>query len=168
MVVHVRKMKKKDIPQVQNVAKTSWHATYEGIIPRNIQDSFLQQAYSKDSLKRRLKSSYIFVAEMNGGIVGFANYTPVDQRGKAELGAIYLLPDFQGKGIGTALLNEGMDKLFGLREIHLSVEKNNAKAIHFYEAKGFKTMSEFDEDFAGHKLKTVRMALNVKQNSVAE
>ena len=33
MECKIRKMKKKDIPQVQQIAKTSWNHTYEGIIP---------------------------------------------------------------------------------------------------------------------------------------
>ncbi|MFA1820926.1 N-acetyltransferase family protein [Virgibacillus oceani] len=160
--IQVRKMKKKDIPHVQYVAKTSWHATYDGIIPRNIQDDFLQEAYSKDAMKHRLKNSHFFVAESSGRIIGFANYSLGDKDGKVELGAIYLLPEYQGKGAGTALLREGIEKLQSVREIHLNVEKNNNVGKKFYEAKGFEVVSEFDEDFAGHMLKTVRMALTVE------
>jgi RimJ/RimL family protein N-acetyltransferase len=158
-------MKKKDIPRVQYVAKTSWHATYQGIIPRHIQDSFLQNAYSRDSMKRRLKHSHIFVAEMDMEIVGFANFSMVDQDGKAELGAIYLLPEFQGIGIGTALLNEGLKKLPGIRKIHLRVEKHNVRAKRFYESKGFKAVTEMEEDFNGHMLTTVWMVWNVRKSA---
>lgn len=165
MAIQVRKMKKKDIQHVQHVAKTSWHDTYQGIIPRHIQDNFLQQAYSNQAMKQRLKNSYLFVAETDGDIIGFANYLPSDEYGKVELGAIYLLPEFQGKGAGTALLQEGIKKMQGVREIHLSVEKNNTAAKMFYEAKGFEVVSEFDEDFAGHILRTVRMVLKVNEKS---
>jgi len=164
LVIQVRKMKKKDIPHVQHVAKASWHATYKGIIPRHIQDNFLQNAYSSHAMKQRLKHSHFFVAETDRNIVGFANYSPVDYQGKVELGAIYLLPAFQGKGAGTALLLKGIEKLQGLREIHLSVEKNNVVGKNFYEAKGFEVVSEFDEDFNGHMLRTIRMVLKVKEN----
>ncbi len=166
LVIQVRKMKKKDIPLVQHVAKTSWHDTYEGIIPRHIQEQFLQNAYSNYSMKRRLKNSYFFVAETDGTIIGFANYSRSDPDGKVELGAIYLLPAYQGKGAGTALLKEGIEKLQGVREIHLSVEKNNIRAKTFYESKGFAAVSEFDEDFAGHTLRTLRMVLKVKKISL--
>ncbi len=39
--VTIRKMDKEDIRQVQNVAKKSWHTTYEGIIPYNVQQSYI-------------------------------------------------------------------------------------------------------------------------------
>lgn len=157
----IRKMKKKDIAQVQDVAIKSWHATYEGIIPLEIQDNFLKSAYSDKMMKRRLKNTHIFIAEAEGKVVGFANYSPVSDDGKVELAALYLYPAYQGKGIGTALLTASIEKLKDVKEINLSVEKNNRKGAAFYEAKGFKVTSEFDDNFDGHILKTVRMVLKV-------
>ncbi|UJL47348.1 GNAT family N-acetyltransferase [Virgibacillus sp. NKC19-16] len=156
----IRKMKRKDIPQVQDVAKASWNATYEGIIPARIQENFLKAAYSNKMIKKRLKNTLIYVAEVDGKVVGFANYTPGSKDGNVELAALYLFPAYQGKGIGTALLHESMDQL-GSREVHLSVEKNNEIGTTFYKAKGFEVVSEFDDDFDGHILRTVRMVLKV-------
>lgn len=154
-------MKKNDISQVQKVAKASWYSTYEGIIPREVQDKFLNVAYSHEMMKRRLKQSIMFVVEAEGEVIGFANYSSVNQDGMTELIAIYLYPHYQGIGIGTALLEEGIQRLRGVKEIHINVEKNNRIGINFYEAKGFAVESEFDDDFDGHILKTVRMVLKV-------
>ena len=158
----IRKMKKRDISQVQHVARTSWHSTYEGIIPLEIQDKFLDVAYSRANMKSRLKQSTIFVAEVDRKIIGFANYTPVSVDGFVELGALYLYSEYQGYGIGTAFLREGIEKL-GALEIHLNVEKNNTIGTTFYHAKGFEVVSEFDDNFDGHMLKTVRMVLKVRE-----
>ncbi|MFC7684966.1 GNAT family N-acetyltransferase [Ureibacillus sp. GCM10028918] len=155
----IRKMKEEDIQQVQQVAKTSWNYTYEGIIPSEIQENFLKSAYSDEMMQRRLERSIIFVAEVDGKIVGFANYSPVKEDGKAELAAIYLYPEYQGKGIGTALLKEGFKYLDGVKEIFINVEKENKIGKTFYEAKGFKVVTEFDDDFDGYILRTVRMVL---------
>lgn len=43
-------MQKNDIIFVQEIAKKSWHQTYEGIIPNEIQDRFIEAAYSSDRL----------------------------------------------------------------------------------------------------------------------
>lgn len=161
MDIKIRKMKKKDIGQVQNVARTSWHFTYEGIIPREVQDRFLKVAYNDDMMKQRLKQSIMFVAEVERKVIGFANYSSINPKGMTELTAIYLYPDYQGKGIGTALLEEGIQRLQGVQEIHINVEKNNSIGMNFYQAKGFEVVSEFDDDFDGHLLKTVRMVLKL-------
>src|SRR5699024_2213605 len=107
----IRDMRKKDIPDVQRVARTSWHETYESIIPLEVQDIFLKGAYSDQMMRKRLEKSYMFVAEVDGYIVGFANFSQVDDEGKTELSAIYLDPAHQGKGIGSALLKEGIHAL---------------------------------------------------------
>jgi ribosomal protein S18 acetylase RimI-like enzyme len=159
----IRNMKKKDIPQVQHVAKTSWNATYEGIIPFGIQENFLNAAYSDKNMKSRLKHSIIYVAEVEGKIVGFANYSPITTDGKTELGAIYLYPEYQGKGIGTAFLQQGIKQLGNVKEILLNVEKNNKIGMNFYTAKGFEVVSEFEDNFGGHILNTVRMVLKVNK-----
>lgn len=153
-------MTQDDIPFVQEISKTSWHTTYEGIIPRSIQDKFLQNAYSEDRLIQRLQGSPFFVAELNETLVGFAHFSNVKEE-QAELFAIYLMPDIQGQGIGTALLQHGIQVLLDATTLIVCVKKDNLKGIHFYNAKGFKILDEFEETFDGHVLKTVRIVLEL-------
>ncbi|MDA1476400.1 GNAT family N-acetyltransferase [Bacillus changyiensis] len=157
----IRNMEKRDIPQVQKVAKVSWHHTYEGIIPLDIQNKFLQSAYSDERMQRRKKYSLILVSEIEGKIVGFSNFSFVNDEGKAGLVAIYIYPDDQGKGIGTALLEEGIKQLQGVKKVLVHVEKDNQVGKYFYKAKGFAEESEFTKDFEDHSLETIRMVLDI-------
>lgn len=157
----IRKMQLEDIPQVQNVAKVSWNATYDGIIPLHVQEKFLNSAYNDEMMKRRYERSFIFVAEVEGKVIGFANFSPLKENGEAELGAIYLYPEYQGKRIGTALLNEGIDFLEGVKELYINVEKDNQIGTNFYKAKGFEVISNFEDHFEGYDLETVRMVLRL-------
>lgn len=155
----IRNMNKEDINQVQTVAKTSWNSTYEGIIPLELQERFLNTAYSDEMMVKRLNGSSLYVAEIGGEIVGFANFSPVRENREVELGAIYLLPEYQGKGIGTALLQEGIKNVNGAKSVKISVEKENKSGTNFYHAKGFEVLSEFDDNLEGHITKMLRMAL---------
>ena len=157
----IRKMTNEDIKQIQSIAKKSWNVTYEGIIPETIQNNFLLMAYSDEMMKHRLNHSFMYVAETDSELAGFVNFTPVDEKGLSELSAIYLDPDLQNRGIGTALLNEGIHNIEGLKEIRLEVEKENKIGMSFYKAKGFDVVEEYDEDFDGHNLKTVIMKLDI-------
>lgn len=143
----IRKMKKQDIEDVQNVARKSWNATYEGIIPDQIQQSFLNLVYSDVMMEQRLSQSLFLVAEVDNRVVGFANYSPVNDAGKVELSAIYIYPDYQGIGVGTALLKEGIKLSAGVKEIYIDVEQENGVGRSFYQTKGFTTVDKFDEDF---------------------
>lgn len=157
----IRRMLIEDTKQVQDVAKKSWNATYEGIIPNRIQENFLKGAYNDEMMQRRLSHSLLLVAEAENKIAGFANFSPVNEQGQAELSAIYLYPEYQGHGIGTALLDKGIAMLENLKEVHLDVEKDNTIGTNFYKAKGFKVVDEYDDNFDGHILKTVRMVLKI-------
>lgn len=161
MAFKIREMVEEDIAQVQQIAEVSWHDTYEGIIPLAIQEKFLKSAYNDEMMHRRLVGSFMYVSEIEEKVVGFANYTPVSEDGKVELSAIYLDPVYQGKGMGTALLQAGIQNIAGVKEVFIDVEKENEIGTTFYNAKGFEVVSEFDDDFDGHILKTVRMVLKV-------
>lgn len=157
----IREMLIEDTNQVQDVAKKSWNATYKGIIPDNIQENFLKGAYNDEMMQKRLIHSLMLVAEVENKIVGFANFSPVNKKGEVELSAIYLYPEYQGYGIGSALLDKGVSNLENIKEIYLDVEKDNTIGTNFYKAKGFKIVDEYDDNFDGHILKTIRMVLTI-------
>ena len=81
-------------------------------------ENFLNLAYSDERMEKRLNGSLFLVAEVNNSIVGFANYSLVKNVGEVELGAIYIYPEHQGMGIGTALLQEGIKILEGVRDLY--------------------------------------------------
>ncbi|SDN65739.1 GNAT family N-acetyltransferase [Alkalicoccus daliensis] len=157
----LREMKESDIPAVQKVAKTTWNATYEGLIPQETQEKFIRLAYSDDRMLLRLERSLLLVAEADEEVVGFVNLSFPNDEGKVKLGAIYIYPEFQGAGIGSALLEKGITQLEKAKEIYVDVEQGNVNGIKFYKARGFQTIREFDDEIGGYKLKTVEMILNL-------
>lgn len=161
MNITIRKMQYEDTKQVQSIAKTTWNATYEGIIPLEVQNNFVKSNYSDESMKQRIERSIVYVAEVEGKVIGFANYSKVRDGGKVELAAIYIYPEFQGKGIGNALIQQAIKELIGIKEIYINVEKDNKIGMNFYEAKGFEIVEESDLEFDGHILKQVRMVKKV-------
>ena len=96
-----------DAGAIAHVHVESWRTTYDGILPAEY------LAGLDDTLRARLwrewltSDTVVVVAEIAGGIVGFAHggkiREPVESC-DAELYSIYLLRPAQGKGIGTALL----------------------------------------------------------------
>lgn len=168
MEIHIRKMEKRDIRGVQAVAKASWESTYDKIIPSDVQERFLQSAYNEGMMLKRMEISSLYVAETNEEIIGFANFSAVKQNGDSELGAIYLLPEYQGVGIGTALLQQGLQNLDGAKVLFISVEKENAVGIDFYLARGFQMQHEFEDDLNGHISQMIRMSLDLTAATFAE
>lgn len=82
-----------------------------------------------------IEAGWVKVAKIDGKVVGFI------ARHEAEVYALYVLPEAQDKGIGTALLEDAKgecDKL-GL----WSYEANGVAAI-FYELRGFVNVDSTD------------------------
>lgn len=83
------------------------------------------------------------VAEHDGRVVGGVGLHPAHQlrrRHCAMLG-ISVVPDAQGQGIGRLLMQAACDYADGwaqLLRIELTVFADNARAIHLYEAFGFR------------------------------
>ncbi|MTT31042.1 GNAT family N-acetyltransferase [Terrilactibacillus sp. BCM23-1] len=158
----MRLAEEKDIKELQKIAERSWHDTYSGIIPEKIQDEFIKRAYSDSFLLKRLKHSFFIVAILEGKIVGFANFSFKNLHKDVELSAIYLLPEFQRKKIGTTLLREGIKQLSPIFHLYVDVEKENKKALSFYQSQGFRKIKEFDAMCFGHRLQTVKMVLDLE------
>ncbi len=76
----VRSAKKEDFTAIQDVVYTSWHDTYEGIIPRDIQDEFLNSSYSNKTMQQRIEYSHLYVVESDKRIEGFANFSLCQKR----------------------------------------------------------------------------------------
>ena len=157
MSILIRSATTEDTQGIQRVATESWHATYEGIIPRAIQNNFLAYAYSEAVIEHRTNTSLFLVAEKDHEVVGFANFTTGPETKVAELAALYMIPTAQREGIGTALLNAGMQKLFDACYIELTVEKENTQGQLFYKSQGFYVTEEFEENLEGHMLQSIRM-----------
>ena len=79
-----------------------------------------------------------------GSLVGFCATAPARADGKigesGEIWTIGVLPDRQGQGLGRQLLRWGVERLrsLGVVDVHLSVNARNERALHLYEAEGFR------------------------------
>lgn len=107
----IRLAEKGDEASIAKVHVDSWKTTYKGIID----DSYLKSLSYENRKKMwetAIEAGYekgcLFVAEMDGDIVGFAS-AGTERTKKyevdGELFAIYILKNYQKKGIGKALFN---------------------------------------------------------------
>lgn len=146
------------VQKIQSVARTTWDHTYRDTIPESVRSEFVSQAYSADSLRRRIESNVFLVAAKGEKILGFADFRQHSERA-VELAAIYVLLGAQGHGIGTSLLEAGIARFPPQMSFVLRVERENVHAQRFYEARGFKRTGEHAEEFYGHVVCEVEMVL---------
>ena len=104
----------------------SWQESFAGIVPQTFLDKMSIDQRAEAFENRFSDDSYkMYVAEVPAhGIVGFADFgEPRERIGtyEGELYAIYLLPEFQRKGIGGRLFRLGVEFLIsrGKRSMYL-------------------------------------------------
>ena len=139
-MVLIRAATQDDAGSISRVHIESWRTTYRGIVP----NQFLADLNVEERAVRWrevLKSDpYIFIAERDGQVIGFISggtiREPLEEC-DAELFAIYLLAEVQGKGVGTALLMELAKRLEadGFQRMAVWVLEANASR-GFYERSG--------------------------------
>jgi len=150
----IRRATVEDAAEIANVHLNSWREAYRGLLPQEYLDQLpLTFKGRMISWKQNAtdEARALFVAEAKNGIVGFAGFcrardSSMNEYG--EVGAIYLLEKFKGRGVGAALLKMGMQQLmeWNFAKAYCWVLQGNP-TIKFYEKSGaiFNGMEKDDE-----------------------
>ena len=82
----------------------------------------------------------ILTAAQGGRIIGYAMLVRGVADDTAELSKIYVLPDYHGAGVSTALMDLTLATAeeWGARRVWLGVNEGNQRAQRFYAKSGFK------------------------------
>lgn len=149
----IRKATIQDVAGIAKVHVDSWRSTYDNIIPEKY---LMDLSYEQHEVKwEKIISeglAEVFIAEEDGKIVGFVSDRK--DKDKRVLGAIYILDDYQGQGIGNALMKEIFHYFSqeNLEKVYVEVlADNTAKA--FYEHYGAKYVGEEFITIGGKALK---------------
>jgi len=107
-----------DVPSISRVYAESWKTTYDGLVPDIFLKGMTEPAAAKiftESLQPNSFSYFFHVVETEEGrLVGFADGGKERSRpeqGVGELYAIYILKEFQKKGIGRQLFDAAVQSL---------------------------------------------------------
>ena len=90
-----------------------------------------------------MPAARIVLAEADGALIGFVTVDPKTM----YLDQIVVAPEHWGSGVAQALLDEA--KRLSPRGLILHVNKDNARAIRFYEKHGFVYVGEDKNPLSG-------------------
>jgi len=145
-----------DAAAIAAVQVRTWHAAYKGLLPQEHLDRRtveLRTAQWNDRLQAG--EEHVFVGcDRHGSVVAFvtglASSEPVEGF-DGEIGALYVLPEAQGQGLGKQLLSAVSKALraTGFQSAWLRVLSDNAPARRFYENLGAEIICETTEEIDG-------------------
>lgn len=116
----------------------SWHETYTGLVDAGYLKGITLEKCIETA--RRWPDN-ILVAKDGERVAGFAAYGAYRDATLPECGeiaAIYVLREYQGKGVGYGLMRAALARLSGYATAAVWVLKGNERAIRFYERYGFR------------------------------
>jgi len=138
--IRIRSAKRKDADAIAQVQRATWQAAYLGMLPHEILVGFGRQQGGAfwDRVLRRMHGDSVLVAQFDDRLVGFVSAGPIRERipgYDGEFYALYVLPEAQGCGIGTALAARAARTLLKhrYRSAVVWVLEDNHLGRRFYE-----------------------------------
>lgn len=157
MNITIRKILAEDVPVLAAIAKQTFYDTFTGTCTAEDMQQFLIAYFAEHVLAKEVADSndHYFFAEADGRPVGYLRFME-DYSGFAEmkkwkaleLKRIYVLKEYQGKGVAQKLMEFFLDyaQQYNYEAAWLGVWENNFRAQQFYKKYGFEN-SCYTHDF---------------------
>lgn len=137
-VITIRECTIDDIIALQEISIRTYNDTFVNSTTAANMEAYLEKAFNHVALQKELSNSHstIYFLLFDGKVAGYFKLneyqaqTDIHDPKSMELERIYLLSEFQGKGLGQSLINKAIE-VARLREktyIWLGVWEKNSKA----------------------------------------
>ena len=169
----IRLANKNDCKELSKLKHQVWQETYRGIYSDQKIDNFDYQTNEKRFLDIiNNKGITLYIVESGNKIVGYMSCgTPLRpyKNYKQDIGLLYLLQEYQGKGIGKKLFNIACDSIRknGYKQFFISCNKYNTPAQAFYKKMGG-VVDYVDDDNIDGSLPQVKFIYQIKEGDSDE
>jgi ribosomal protein S18 acetylase RimI-like enzyme len=168
-MIHIRKATRDDVLAMARVRVETWRSAYAGIIPASYLASLsverIAEQWRRGLFEAKPSVAGVFVAEDEAGeVVGIAVCGRPDEAESEDCGQVhvlYVLPQFQRRGIGRLLMGACARHLSGLGRSSLIVYVLKSNPYRgFYEALGGIPSGEKRVEIGGLELPEVAYIWN--------
>jgi len=155
-----------DVRGVVRAHGRAWREAYESILPEEVLDQVVvdpteEQVRARNEDVREDRDGFLVAVDDGGTVRGYA-YLRWDEdtkdfvgAGEAGLKEIYVHPDYWNRGVGTGLLERGIERLpDAVDRLKLEVFADNDLGRGFYEARGFEPVDQSEVEIGGESYPT--------------
>jgi ribosomal protein S18 acetylase RimI-like enzyme len=136
-----------DLEALRNIAWQTYDDTFRHLNKPANMDAYLATAFDRERLQSELGNphSTFFFLVTEGAVAGYLKLNEADAQtdlrdpGALEIERVYVRRDFQGLGLGKALIEKSLEvaRERGRHFVWLGVWEKNGNAIAFYKKMGF-------------------------------
>lgn len=146
MNIVYRQWREDDLTAIQNLLLETWLDAYSSFIPETDLQSYHLATYNHAALVTLYKQPGVkgFVAESERTLVGCVRTKLAEDEHRFYVPSLYVLPHFQGKGVGKALMGMAVDEAIahGHDRIWIGVMEKNNEGLDWYKKFGYKIVEE--------------------------
>lgn len=165
----IRPATETDIPALAHIHVAGWKDSYGGIVDQKFLDNLTEEQRAADWRKWFAEGTMqtLIAQDENGCAAGFIGFgklrtpipggSPIRPLYSAEIYAIYILNEYQRRGLGQQLMRAAALKLKEMkhRSVCLWVLERNEKAIGFYRKLDGQRCGKKDIEIGGTKVKDI-------------
>jgi GNAT superfamily N-acetyltransferase len=131
----IKKACSDDVEEILSIINTSNREAYKNIIPKQY---FREPVLSLEKLLDDFRKMTFYVYKSGGRVLGVAALQ-IESEETGRIHWVYILPEHQRRGIGTALVThlERKGREIGLRKLRLLTVGKARWAVNFYEKLGY-------------------------------
>jgi ribosomal protein S18 acetylase RimI-like enzyme len=160
LTIDIRKAEPADAASIADVHHEAWQGAYAGIIPHKALTKMVNRRGSEWWASAIRRAATVLVIEIGGRIVGYATLGKNRARELPQQGEIYelyMLPEYQGIGLGSRLFAAARQMLtaHGLKGLVVWALEENDNALAFYSGSGGRDVAEGVEVFDSRALRKV-------------
>ena len=163
----IRKATLEDISLINEMAWIVFPHTYNKMLPPGQTEYMMEWMYSEESLHKQMtQDGHIYYLAFKGDEpAGYLSIQPEAEH-VYHLQKIYVLPHFQGLKLGKKLFNHAIKSIKELHpepcQMRLNVNRDNTKAVEFYQRMGMSKVFEGDFEIGqGYLMTDYIMGLDI-------
>jgi len=162
--ITITQAKEENALEIKVLLSNVWEDTYKNIFPANVIKTITTEWHSIENLRTQIvdDNTVFNIAVHNNHIIGIISAQKLDH--KHYLSRLYILSEYQRKGIGKMLLHHLIDTT-DIKELVLEVETDNIKAQEFYYKEGFTLLGNNSIVVEQFEIKTLKFSKKININS---
>lgn len=168
--IMIRTLTTEDVLSAAEIRVSGWKNAYKGIIDDEHLDSLSIEEQTK-KFEKCVGNDNFIVAIYDGKVVGFCrfvydnSFSPNIDYVDCELTAIYVHPDFKGKGIGSKLFQYVLDRFNNQNKTTMILWclADNINSIKFYKHMGGDIKEKKQAIIGNKNYEEVGIVYNVKE-----
>lgn len=169
--MEIRPARRGDAERIAAVARETWHAAYGDVLSADAIDATVDEWYAPASLRAAIdrETGSFVVAEADGEtadeVVGYLQADYRESVGNVVVSRVYVLPDYWGEGVGTAMLERVATEFHeaGYERVSAVVLADNELGRVFYDARTFEEVGRQTTTLGGEEYDELIVAADLAE-----